>query len=198
MKREREPGKDIYSVNFAEYLPEPLKQDPKIQALASALTGQLLQVSENIDSVLIFSRFDELPEELIDILAFDMHVDWYDYSYPLDIKREILKDSVRVHKKMGTVYAVETAVRALHGDCKILEWFEYGGTPHCFKLILGQDKYKLDTNLEEIIRRVYMYKRLSAHLEAIELKKSIKKKVYVGAAGVEKISIEIPASRSEG
>ena len=43
----------------------------------------------------------KLSEELIDILAYDMHVDWYDYSYPVDMKREIVKNSVKVHKKNG-------------------------------------------------------------------------------------------------
>ena len=35
-----------------------------------------------------------------------MHVDWYDYSYPIEAKRNILRDSVKVHKKMGTKYAI--------------------------------------------------------------------------------------------
>lgn len=92
IKKIKSSGKDIYSVNFADYLPEPLKQDSKMKALAAAVTEQMLCVSAEIDNVLIYSRINELPEELIDILAFDMHVDWNDYSYPLEVKRDILKD----------------------------------------------------------------------------------------------------------
>ena len=58
----RSPGRDIYSVNFADYLPETLKRDPKMKALAAAVTEQMLGVSGEIDNVLIYSRIDELPE----------------------------------------------------------------------------------------------------------------------------------------
>ena len=103
----RNAGRDMYTVNFADYLPGALKQDPKIKAIAEAVTKEALTVSGEIENVLIYSRIDELPEALIDILAYDMHVDWYDYSFPLKVKRDILKSSVKVHKKMGTKYAVE-------------------------------------------------------------------------------------------
>ena len=98
----RKAGRDIYTVNFADYLPGALKHDPKMRAIAEAVTKEALTVSGEIENVLIYSRIDELPEELIDILAYDMHVDWYDYSFPLKVKRDILKGSVKVHKKMGT------------------------------------------------------------------------------------------------
>ena len=131
----RSPGRDIYSVNFADYLPETLKRDPKMKALAAAVTEQMLGVSGEIDNVLIYSRIDELPEELIDILAFDMHVDWYDYSYPLAAKRDILKNSVKVHKKMGTKYAIEKGLSGLYPISEVEEWFEYGGQPHHFHIV---------------------------------------------------------------
>ena len=105
-KRIRSPGNDIYSTKFSDYLPGALKKDPKIKSLAEAVTEQLLEVSDSMELVLIYSRIDELPEDLVDILAYDMHIDWYDYSYPLEAKRDMLKNSIKVHKKMGTKYAV--------------------------------------------------------------------------------------------
>ena len=146
----RSPGRDIYSVNFADYLPETLKRDPKMKALAAAVTEQMLGVSGEIDNVLIYSRIDELPEELIDILAFDMHVDWYDYSYPLAAKRDILKNSVKVHKKMGT---------------------KYGGKPYFFKI-------NIDTSLKgfsendylDIVEKVIFYKNLRSHCDGIYIR----------------------------
>ncbi len=75
-----------------------LKKDPKMVALANATAAALLDTSGIMNSVLIYSRFDELPEELVDILAYDLHVDWYDYNYPLEAKRDLVKNSVKVHK----------------------------------------------------------------------------------------------------
>ncbi len=161
-------SRDIYSVNFADYLPEALKRDPKVNALAVSMTEQLLEVSKNIDHVLIYARIDELPEELVDILAFDMHVDWYDYSYPLEVKRKILKSSVSVHKKMGTIYAIQTALGSLYPEVKVIEWFAYNGKPYTFRVEINvTDFYETVENKNRIIKIINMYKRLSAHLEFI-------------------------------
>lgn len=92
-------SKTIYNADYSECLPEALKKDPKMVALANATAAALLDASGIIDNVLIYSRFDELPEELVDILAYDLHVDWYDYNYPLEAKRDLVKNSVKVHKK---------------------------------------------------------------------------------------------------
>lgn len=41
----RKAGQDIFTVNFADYLPGALKQDPKIKAIAEAVTKEALTVS---------------------------------------------------------------------------------------------------------------------------------------------------------
>ncbi len=168
----------IYHSDFAQYLPEALKKDPKMKAFAQAVTKQLLEVSGTIEDVLIYSRFEELQEELLDILAYDMPVDWYDYSYPLKLKREILKNSVNVHKKMGTKYAVENVLKSLHPGSRVEEWFEYGGTPHCFRVVINADKREYEIDLDKIMKSVNLYKRLSAHLESINLERKKEKKLY--------------------
>ncbi|MCM1579135.1 MAG: phage tail protein I [Ruminococcus sp.] len=168
-----EAGRDIYTVNFAEYLPGPLKHDPKMRAIAEAVTKEALTVSGEIENVLIYSRIDELPEALIDILAYDMHVDWYDYSYPLKVKRDILKGSVRVHKKMGTKYAVEKALGALYPQSEVEEWYQYEGQPHHFHIVCDVTENRVTASFQDIINAVMMYKRLSSHLDEVVYQASI-------------------------
>ena len=169
----RNPGRDIYTVNFADYLPEALKQDPKTRAIAEAVTREALTVSGEIENVLIYSRIDELPEALIDILAYDMHVDWYDYSFPLKVKRDILKSSVKVHKKMGTKYAVEKALGALYPQSEVEEWYQYEGEPHHFHIVCDVTENRVTASFQEIINAVMMYKRLSSHLDEVVYQASV-------------------------
>ena len=119
----------IYESDFTKYLPQALASDIKMVALAKAITDELLTVSGEMKNVLIYARIDDLPEELVDVLAYDLHVDWYDYSYPLAAKRDLLKSSMRVHKKMGTKYAIEKALSALYPESEVEEWFQYEGEP---------------------------------------------------------------------
>lgn len=172
----RSPGRDIYSVNFADYLTETLKRDPKMKALAAAVTEQMLGVSGEIDNVLIYSRIDELSEELIDILAFDMHVDWYDYSYPLTVKKDILKNSVKVHKKMGTKYSLEMVLKNINKTAEIKEWFEYGGKPYTFRVNADIGTDGLDSSTDfEFERKLQLYKNLRSHCKGIFYTLSTKK-----------------------
>ena len=169
----RNAGRDIYTVNFADYLPEALKQDPKTRAIAEAVTREALTVSGEIENVLIYSRIDELPEALIDILAYDMHVDWYDYSFPLKVKRDILKGSVKVHKKMGTKYAVEKALGALYPQSEVEEWYQYEGEPHHFHIVCDVTENRVTASFQEIVKAVMMYKRLSSHLDEVVYQASV-------------------------
>lgn len=169
----RKAGWDIFSVNFADYLPGALKQDPKIKAIAEAVTKEALTVSGEIENVLIYSRIDELPEALIDILAYDMHVDWYDYSFPLNVKRDILKSSVKVHKKMGTKYAVEKALGALYPKSEVEEWYQYEGQPHHFRIVCDVTENRVTASFQEIVNAVMMYKRLSSHLDEVVYQASV-------------------------
>lgn len=157
----------IYNADFIKYLPQPLTHDPKMIALATAAAEELLTVSGLMDNVLIYSRIDDLPEDLVDVLAYDFHVDWYDYSYPLQAKRDLLKSSVRVHKKMGTKYAIEKALSALYPESEVEEWFEYGGEPGHFQIVCDVTNSRIVASLADIIRAVKLYKRLSAHLDGV-------------------------------
>ena len=169
----RNAGRDIYTVNFADYLPAALKHDPKMRAIAETVTREALRVSGETENVLIYSRIDELPEALIDILAYDMHVDWYDYSYPLKVKRDILKGSVRVHKKMGTKYAIEKALGALYPQSEVEEWYQYEGEPHHFHIVCDVTENRVTASFQDIINAVMMYKRLSSHLDEVVYQASV-------------------------
>lgn len=157
----------IYDSDFTKYLPQPLTHDPKMIALAKAAADELLTVSGVVENVLIYSRIDELPEELVDILAYDFHVDWYDYSYPLAAKRDLLKSSVRVHKKMGTKYAIEKALSALYPESEVEEWFEYEGEPGHFHIVCDVTNSRITASYSDIVRAVRLYKRLSAHMDEV-------------------------------
>ena len=157
----------IYDTDFSKIFPNVLQKDESMMAIAEVATEKLLEISNSIDKVLIYANIDKLPGEILDILAYDMHVDWYDETYPVEAKREVIKSSVTVHKKMGTKYAVEKALRAVHPASCIEEWFEYGGNPYCFRIICDTTESKVQANYEEIVNTVNIYKRLSAHLDSV-------------------------------
>lgn len=160
-------GLGITKENLLLVIPPALTHDPSIMALAAADAEVLAARLAEIDRVRIVSNIDGLDEAVLDILAKDFKVDWWDTRYSLDEKRQVLRDSWYVHRRMGTKAAVETALRAVYRDAVILEWFEYGEKPGYFRLWTDVTNEDFVPALRrEILRRMDYYKRLSAHLEA--------------------------------
>lgn len=154
--------------NLLRALPEVLRNDESMEALAASVAQVLAQRPEEIRQLSIYPRIDELPEDLLDILAYDFKVDWWDADYALEEKRQTLQDSWRVHRMLGTKAAVELAISAIFPEVRVSEWFEYGGDPYHFRLSIdvseedtGSDRY------QRVLERVNFYKNLRSHLDEI-------------------------------
>lgn len=172
---------DLYSVDFTRSLPPTLKDDPEINALGRAIAGQLQITAQQIRRNIIYARIDELDEQTLDILAYDLHVDWYDNSYPIEVKRQTIKDSVKIHRRLGTKYAVETALGAVFPGTRVEEWFEYGGDPYTFRVIINATENGVTAAQQAaVLERVIFYKNLRSHLEAVRFKMEKKTTVHVG------------------
>ena len=181
---------DIYSVDFTRSLPPTLKDDPEINALGRAIAEQLQITARQIRQNIIYARIDELDEQTLDILAYDLHVDWYDHSYPIEVKRQTIKDSVKIHRRLGTKYAVETALGAVFPGTRVEEWFEYDGDPYTFRVIINATENGVTAAQQAaVLERVIFYKNLRSHLEAVRFK--VEKKTAVNVVGYHSVGTRL-------
>ena len=156
--------------NLMGVLPPALRFDPSKVALAEATAEQLARRPAEIDLLRIYPAIDSLDEPLLDILAYDFKVDWWDPDYSLEEKRRTLKGSWKVHKTLGTKTAVETALRAIYPGARVEPWFEYeGGEPYHFRLHIDiTEKAGDEKQQERALARVDYYKSLRDHLDGLE------------------------------
>ena len=181
---------DIYSVDFTRSLPPTLKNDPEMNALGRVIAEQLQITARQIRQNIIYARIDELDEQTLDILAYDLHVDWYDHSYPIQVKRQTIKDSVKIHRRLGTKYAVETALGAVFPGTRVEEWFEYNGDPYTFRVIINATENGVTAAQQAaVLERVIFYKNLRSHLEAVRFK--VEKKTAVHVVGYHSIGTRL-------
>ena len=115
-------------------LPYSITRDTDKEQLAQVVAEELVKNVNFTDYSAIFPRIDELPEEVLDILAYDLKIDWYEADAPVWNKRQAVKDCILVHKFKGTKYAVETALRSMYNSAEVTEWFEYDGEPFHFRV----------------------------------------------------------------
>ena len=115
-------------------LPIVLAEDPEMYARASVIAGSIADRLPEIDTARIYPRIDELPEDLLDILAYDFKADWWEYDATLAEKRASFKKIFYIHRHKGTKASVETAVGAIFPGSSVEEWFEYAGEPYHFRM----------------------------------------------------------------
>lgn len=166
--------------NLLASLPQVLQDDESMVALAKSVAAVLEKRKDEIRTIAIYPRIEELPEDLLDILAKDFKVDWWDKSYSLETKREILKTSWHTHRILGTKEAVTTALRALYDQFEVKEWWEYGGEPGYFKV--ETRSYQLIYEMDKFVAALSAVKRLSAHLEKISINLESDQKIGAGMA----------------
>lgn len=167
--------------NLVAALPPALQKDPSAVALAESMADQLAQRPAEIDRLRIYPQIDRLDEPMLDTMAFDFKVDWWDETYSLEEKRRTLKDSWRVHRMLGTKAAVETAIRAIYPETDAVEWFEYGGEPFYFRLYIDlSDVMGDETRPWHVMDRVNFYKSLRSHLDDIQFTMEAKQPAVLG------------------
>ena len=117
-----------------DILPSSIQSDQTVQDVAKSIQRSLGITDENIENTLIFSQIDTIPEEVIDTLAWQFHVDTYDIGLNIDQKRQLVKNAIKDHKYKGTSWAVKSVIDVLLHYAKVENWWEYQGDPYHFRI----------------------------------------------------------------
>lgn len=174
--------KDIQSVSLLDILPGNLLEDAQVYAAAKSLDDELQRVTMVCCEVLHLPRLDELPEAVLDLLAWQWHVDFYE-PLGLDIatKRRLIKESIAWHRRKGTPSAVEEVATAVFGRAKVSEWFDYSGEPYHFRIDLLEAP-GLPDKINKIARLVETIKNTRSVLDGIHFNQQLADAEYYGAA----------------
>ena len=65
---------DLNSIDLLKLQTSYMKEDQTTKALCAAITPQLQQVANDLVKILLLARVDQLPEAVLDELAYELHV----------------------------------------------------------------------------------------------------------------------------
>ena len=134
----------INEISLLTLLPSNLLEDEQVIHSAKAIDKMLKDVSESVEKIILLPKIDSLNENIIDILAEQFDTPFYDYQLPLDTKKELVKNSINWHKKLGTKSAMKEILETIYGGAIVEEWFQYGGEPYHFIVFVNDDKLKIN------------------------------------------------------
>lgn len=151
------------------------------KALAAS-DDRILEIDADI--VRRVTRPDECPPDQLHILAWEYSVDEWEPTWSDLRKRGVIKASFEVHRFKGTAYALEKAISAIGQGVLVEEWFEYGGHPYRFRLVVDLDPEEVfsSTELDQIIRVALRTKNVRSLLEYVLFRRTRTSPFYVAAA----------------
>ena len=112
---------------------------------------------------------DLAPAHILPWLAWALSVDDWSDSWSEQIRRNVIKASVEVHRKKGTIGALKKALQAFnYENVKVEEWFEYGADPYFFRVFFDVREPGFDVNvLPQVQKVIESTKNARSHLESL-------------------------------
>lgn len=168
-------------------LPQSLKSDPFVVALAEAVEKELKEAYREAERLANFMDVDNLPESVLDHLLWYFHITYDEgagLATTIEEKRRLVKNAIKIHRIKGTKKALEMVLEILDMRGRITEWFEYGGEPYHFRVELLEitNKGLSDDSLALLDRLIEAYKNKRSWLEAINIFLTGKGKIYLASA----------------
>lgn len=117
-------AKNITELSLMDIAPSSITTDENVQNIIKAIDPEILEISEDISEVFIISRIKTLPEPVLDLLAWQWHVDFYELAKNIDAKRDMVLKSISWHRKKGTRKAIIEALEMLGVEAKFIAWYE--------------------------------------------------------------------------
>ena len=162
--------KSLKDARIKDGLPQVVAGQDWVIALSEAL-GELHKKTLGFaDGSQIYTAIETTPVEVLDALAVNWKIDWYDTNYSEEQKRRIISTALTVRRTMGTAYATRLQADSIFPGTELEEWFEYNGTPGTYRLFVNINDSSPESPVvtypaDEMERRLACAKRWSAHLD---------------------------------
>jgi len=105
-----------------ELLPPNLQNDQNIQALCEAI-DQALSFENELDILLVY-LIGNVPSDVLPLLAWQFHVDFWKPDFPLETKKTLIKNSIKWHRYKGTPWAIKKALEWFAVEAEIIEYWQ--------------------------------------------------------------------------
>ena len=172
----------LEKAEFLNLLPAWMRDDDTDVSLAESVDINIKELSDNIGVLEKWTdtAIEKMSEKYLDLMAYELNITWYLYDASIEQKRQIVKYARKIHRKLGTKWAIEEVLNIYFTSAAVLEWFEYGGTPGHFKIsTLYPELY---VNNPDFVKVIDSIKKFSQILDEVSLRNKIEHTVYHAVA----------------
>lgn len=164
--------KSLEDARIVDGLPSIVAEQDWAETISEALQGFHRKTLKYAKDSQIYTAIDTLPEDLLDILAVNWKIDWYDPTFSVERKRRIIETAIEIRRIMGTVRAVRLQADSINPGTYLEEWFEYNGDPGTYRLYVDISQSSEDNPIvmydpDLMEKQLCSSKRWSAHLDTL-------------------------------
>lgn len=175
---------DIWGVNA--------QMEPEIKAISYALQNAVSDLRATLQTSLVYAAMDDLNEKALDNLAAELGTLYYDQDLEVEVRRGLVKNTLKWYEKAGTPAAVEELMTVLFGGGFVTEWFDFPepeGNEGLFDVnSSGELTPGVVAQLNTILRKV---KNLRSHLRKVEISRRAFNNLYIATANMPMIRFSI-------
>lgn len=168
--------------SLQQILPSSIASDKTVQDIAKAISAKLQLINRQTELILLLPRLDELSEALIDELAWQYHVDFYDYQADIEKKRALVRNAIAWHRYKGTPAAVEEVCTAVFRTARVFEWFQYDGEPYHFQVRLIEEGVPDEKVIDNLERAIQVTKNTRSWLDGLSFYRELMATIYMAKA----------------
>jgi phage tail P2-like protein len=120
-----------------DLLPAHLHDEQDGKAMAAAIETALRQFADAValaDALL--TDANTMPEWALDELAWESAVPWYNFQADVETKRGWVRNAETIRACIGTRSALKLLLLGVFDQCRIEEYWQYGGALHHFRIIV--------------------------------------------------------------
>lgn len=164
----------LYDGQITDLLPEKIVADTETKCVSYAIMQEHKRLLKLADGTRTLSVIDELPEQILDVLAVELRTPYYKDDMELTVKQNIIKRTLLWHTKAGTPSAVAELIEVVFGQGSVVEWFNYDEppyTPGTFDIVTNaQMTQEISEYFLQIIQRV---KNTRSHIRRILIERQM-------------------------
>lgn len=176
---------NLYDGQLTDLLQNELKHNTEIEALAYALQIEKRRIMTMADRTRTLAMIEQLPEDILDVLAVELRTPYYTGDMTIAQKRYIIKNTLIWFYHAGTPAAVAEMIATIFGQGEVVEWFDFTEgpfTPGTFDIIT-------DTRMtEDIVARflqiISKVKNTRSHLRRVLVERRGYQNVYIATGTI--------------
>lgn len=183
---------NLYNGQLTDLFQNESEYNVEIEALSYAMQAEKRRILDMADKTRTLAMIDQLPEEVLDILAVELRSPYYTGDMTVEQKRGLIASSLVWFFHAGTPSALVEMATVIFGSGQVVEWFDFDPNdgeivPGEFDLETGaaiQDPQELMVQINRIINRV---KNTRSHLRMVK---------FLRAVHVPEIPVALPQNYS--